>query len=212
MKSPLAQILIISVAFAASAFATHTYLRHVDAEAHEAWIRQSYVDALIRDFSRDADFLAAQIEEAVADSIRIEALMARTYADSTATMETVAVMLRTDLGQVVDGRNPLGFGMLHSLNKSGDLDHWSKNIRQGIATIIESHNDIRLATDHLEWIVAQNAAWKGNESASTIENETVRAWGLLTLKRHSLKTLTEKRRRILAETNHLLALLNETKS
>jgi hypothetical protein len=212
MKSLFAQILIILVVFAGSAFATHSYLRHLDAAAHEAKVRQSYVDALIRDFSRDADFLTTQIENAVADSIRIEALMAQTIADSNATMETVALMLQMDLGQVVDAQNPLGFGILHSLNKSGEFDHWSKDIQNGIANIIELHNDIRFVTDHLEWVVAQNRVWKGNESASDIENETVRAWGLLTLKRHSLKTLTEKRRIILAETNHMLALLNETNS
>jgi hypothetical protein len=212
MKSPLAKILLIAVVFAGSAFATHSYLRHLDASAYQAKVRQSYVEALIRDFSRDADFLTSQIENAVADSIRIEALMAQAIADSNMTMETFALILRTDLGEVVDGRNPLGFGMLHSLNKSGEFDHWSKDIQQGIANIIESHNDIRLATDHLEWVVAQNRVWKGNESASEIENETVRAWGLLALKRHSLKTLTEKRRHILAETTHLLTLLHETKS
>jgi hypothetical protein len=212
MKSSYAQILIILVVFAGSAFATHSYLRHLDTSKHESKVRQGYVEALIRDFTRDADFLATQIEEAVADSIRIEALMAQTIADSNATMETVALMLQTDLGQVVDAQNPLGFGILHSLNKSGEFDHWSKDIQKGIANIIELHNDIRFVTDQLEWMVAQNRVWKGNESASDIENETVRAWGLLTLKRHSLKTLTEKRRIILAETNHMLALLNETNS
>lgn len=212
MKSPFAQVLIIMVVFAGSAYATHSYLRHLDAAAHEAKVRQSYVEALIRDFSRDADFLTSQIENAVADSIRIEALMAQAIADSNATTETFALILRTELGQIVDGQNPLGFGMLHSLNKSGEFDHWSKDIQQGIANIIESHNDIRLATDHLEWVVAQNRAWKGSESASDIENETVRAWGSLAIKRASLQTLTEKRRHILTETNHMLALLNETKS
>lgn len=212
MKSPFAQVLIIVVVFAGTVFATSTYMRLTDSTSHDAWMRKNYVNALIRDFTRDADFLTSQIKNAVADSIRIEALMAQAIADSNMTMETFALILRTELGQIVDGQNPLGFGILHSLNKSGEFDHWSKDIQKGIANIIESHNDIRLATDHLEWVVAQNRVWKGNESASDIENETVRAWGLLAIKRASLQTLTEKRRHILAETNHMLALLNETKS
>lgn len=211
MKSPLAQILIVAVVFAGSAFATHTYLRHEDQATYDAKVRQTYVDALIRDFTRDADFLATQIEEAVADSIRIEALMARTYADD-ATIESVVTLLQTELGSVVDGRNPLGFGMMHSLHKSGEFNHWQKDIRNGITNILELHNDIRFVTDHLEWIVSQNAAWKGDASATNIQNEFVRSFGLLAIKRSSLRTLTEKRRIILAETNHMLALLNQTHS
>jgi hypothetical protein len=210
VKSPLAQILIVAVVFAGSAFATHTYLRHADQATYDAKVRQSYVDALIRDFTRDADFLATQIEEAVADSIRLEALIARIHSDHT-TIESVVTMLQTELGPVVDGRNPLGFGIMHSLHKSGEFNHWPKDIRNRITNILELHNDIRFATEHIEWLVVRQAAWKGDDSATEMENAFPRAFGLLMLKGHSLKTLTEKRRHILTETNEMLALLNETK-
>lgn len=211
MKFSLAQVLGILAVFAGSTFATFTYYRMTDSSSHEAKIRQSYVNALIRDFTREADFLATQIEAAKADSVRMEALMASMYSDD-ATPETAVAMLKADLGTIVDGMNPLGFGMMHSLETSGEVKTLPRDIRNGLSTLSELHADLRFVTDHAEWIVAQNAAWTGDTSATDIQNETTRWFGLLAIKRYSLKTLTEKRRAILAETTHMLALLNDTSS
>lgn len=203
MQKTILQRLAILVAFAASAFATHTYLRHMDAEAHEAWIRQSYVDALIRDFSREADFLAMQIEAAKQDSIRLEALIARTNAEGM-TMEGIVALIQAELGPVVDARNPFGFGSLGAIYRGGMPHELPKEIRRGLTTILDLHHDIRYETAHHEWLVAQNAAWKGDAMP--------RVFSSLVLKRYSLATLTDKRRHLLTETRHMLALLNQTES
>ncbi len=211
MKFSLTQVLGIVVVFAGTVFATFAYMHHSDSSAHEAKMRQNYVNALIRDFTREADFLATQIEAAKADSIRMDALMAQTYAED-ATPERILAFLQSEMGTVVDGRNPLGFGIIGSFYRTGKADELPKHIRRGLTSIIDKQNEIRYMTDYFEWIQAQNAAWKGDELATEIENATTRVFGLLHLKRHSMENLTDKRRQLLAETNHMLAILNETTS
>jgi hypothetical protein len=211
MKFSLTQVLGILAVFAGTVFATMTYTRMTDSTTHEAKVRQSYVDALIRDFTREAEFLATQIEAAKADSIRMEALIAQTYADD-ATPERILALLQADMGPIVDSRNPLGFGVIRTFHLSGSAEVLPKPIRQGLASILDLQADIRYETEYLEWIAAQSMAWKGDDSATEIDNATTRVFGQLMLKRHSLETLTVKRRLLLAETTHMLALLNETNS
>ncbi len=211
MKFSVTQVLGIVVVFAGTVFATFAYMNHVESSAHEAKVRQSYVDALIRDFSREADFLETQIEAAKADSIRMDALMAQTHAND-ATPERILALLQSEMGTVVDGRNPLGFGIIGAFYRTGEAEELPKHIRRGLASIIDMHNEIRYMTDYFEWIQAQNVAWKGDDSASEIENATTRVFGLLHLKRHSMMTLTDQRRQLLTKTNEMLAILNDTKS
>ncbi len=211
MKFSLTQVFGILAVFAGTVFATFTAMRHLDSTSYEASMRTLYVDALIRDFSREADFLATQIEAAKADSARLVALLDQAYA-SDANPEALIAMLRAEMGPVVDGRNPFGMGIIGSFRKdrtSGDLPG---DIRTSLASILELQDDIRYETDRVEWIVAQNMAWSGDPSKTDLENETTRTMGLLLTKRHALDVLTQKRRLLLTETTQMLALLNQTHS